>query len=250
MAARVLLFSFSLLLTFFGLAQEEDALQVDSLIVEQPALVDSTLSDSTTLTTTSADTVKIKRKFLMVGPYVDLTKLFTIPTDFETKYEVGLELRFSERFSVYGEWGSITTAPEDAYTNGIYENSGTYYRLGLGYVGPLDPKHDIGISFRYGASTFDEDGRIFIGSPTEIQDDVVRSISRKDLSANWWEIVLYSDRQLFLNSDLFWLGFNLRLRIMDRYDVQDVPDVYAIPGYGRAFDRTIPAMNFFLKVKF
>ena len=250
MATRRLLFISSLLLALVVSAQEADSLKIDSLVVAQEVLLDSASSDSTTTAIASADTVKIVRKFLTIGPYIDLTKLFTIPTDFETKYELGLELRFSERFSLYGEWGSATTTPEEAYTNGIYESSGTYYRLGLGYVGQLDPKHDIGISFRYGASTFDEDVRIFINSPSEVQGPFNRNVvDRSDLTANWWEVVLYSDQQLLQNSELFWLGFNLRLRILDSYDAQDVPDVYAIPGYGRSFDKTIPAINFFLKVK-
>lgn len=245
---RRLLFIFSLLLGLCSVAQEVDSLSTDSLIVDQSIVTDSILltEDSTQI---AEDTIKIERKFLTIGPYIDISKLLTIPTEFETKYEAGLELRFSERFSIYGEMGSATTSPKDAYTNGTYESSGTYFRLGLGYVGRFDPKHDIGISFRYGSSTFSEEGRIFITSPSGAQDDPPLRIERSDLTAQWWELVLYSDMKLFENSDLFWFGLNLRLRILDSYDIQDAPDVYAIPGYGRTFDKVIPAVNFFLKVK-
>lgn len=232
-----------------GFAQEMDSLVVDSIHVDQVISVDSVIASADSTIMEPEDTIKIERKFLTIGPYIDISKLLTIPADFETKYEGGLELRFSERFSIYAEAGSATTSPKQAYTNGTYESTGTYYRLGLGYVGPLDLEHDIGISFRYGSATYDEDGRVFISSPSGGQADLVQSISRKGLTAQWWEVVLYSDRKLLENSDLLWLGLNLRLRILDSYDTQEAPDTYAIPGYGRTFDKSIPAVNFFLKIK-
>lgn len=231
-----------------SLAQVVDSVAVDSIRMDQSMVVDSVATTDSTMIS-QEDTIKVQRKFLTISPYLDLSKLLTIPTDFETKYEAGLELRFSERFSVYAEAGSATTSPREAYTNGTYESSGNYYRIGLGYVGPLDQEHDIGLSFRYGSATFDEDGRIFISSPSGVQGDLVEKITRTGLSAKWWEIVLYSDKKLLENSNLLWLGLHLRLRILASYDAQDTPDVYGIPGYGRAFDKTIPAVNFFLKVK-
>ncbi len=245
MEMRASLFISSCFAVLFGLAQE-----LDSTSVSAPASDDSTMILLDNVVQASNDSILVKKKFLSVEPYLDLSKLATIPFDFETKYEGGLELRFFEQYSFYAEVGSITTSPEGAYRNGVYESSGTYFRLGAGLVGPLDPAHDIGISFRYAISNFDETGSIFIDSPSQAQPDFVRRINRSDLSASWWELVLYSDRKLLESSDLLWFGLNLRLRILANYDVQAVPDVYAIPGYGRAFDKTIPAANFFLKVKF
>lgn len=251
MEKRPLLFISSLLCVVLLLAQE-----VDSLKVDPASKVDSVSLSSDSVAVNIKDSVKvnpedtIKRKFLTIGPYIDFGKLLTLPTDFETKYEGGLELRFFERYAIYAEAGSTTTSPKEAYTNGTYESTGTYYRLGAGYVGPFDPQHDIGISFRYGSSSFEESGRIFLESPSGSQEPLVRSIERKNLTAQWWEVVVYSDMQLFKNSKLFWFGVNIRLRILQSYDEQEVPDVYSIPGYGRSFDKTIPAANFFLKLKF
>ena len=243
---RRLLFIFSLTLASFGMAQIGDSLRVDSLSVP---IVDSLGPFADSTQQSNEDTVSVQRKFLSIEPYIDVSKLLTIPAQFETKYEGGLALRFSERFSIYGEVGSATTSPEQAYTNGSYESTGTYYRIGFGYVGKFDAEHDIGISFRYGASTFDEEGRIFINSPSGGQGDLVRVISREGLTAEWWEVVLYSDKKLLEQSNLLWFGLNIRLRILGSYTMQEAPDVYAIPGYGRSFDKTIPAANLFLKVK-
>jgi len=245
MAMRASLFISSLIIAYVCLGQE-----IDTVTVEQPVQLDSVPSIQNLPKTDAVDTIKIQRRFLSVEPYLDFSKLLTIPTDFETKYEGGLELRFFERFSLIAEAGSVTTSPEGAYANGVYESSGTYFRVGAGIVGKYDAEHNAGISFRYAISSFDESGSIFIDSPSGAQERFTRRISRSDMSAQWWEIVYYSDKKLFKSSDLFWFGLNLRLRILQSYDEQEVPDVYAIPGYGRAFDKTIPAANFFLKLKF
>lgn len=196
---------------------------------------------------TEANSVMQSRRLITPSIYLDYGKLFTIPTNFETKYEGGLELLFLEKFPLFLEAGQAILTPEGAYSNGTYESEGFYYRIGAGYVSQFLPKNKIGISVRYAASTFNEDGRIFIESPSESQDTFIQNIQRDDLKATWYEVVVYSDRKL---SDLFSIGLNLRLRILNSYDEQTPVDVYAIPGYGRAFDKTIPAVNFFFKINF
>lgn len=179
--------------------------------------------------------------------YLDYGKLFTIPTNMETKYEGGLEILLQEKFPLIVEIGQATLTPEGAYANGTYESQGFYYRIGTGYYSQFTPKNKIGLTVRYATSTFSEEGRIFIESPSGSQGNFIQNIERNDLKATWYEVVLYSDRKL---SDMFSIGMNLRLRILADYDEQPAVDVYAIPGYGRSFDDTIPAANFFLKVSF
>ncbi|MEO9484953.1 MAG: DUF6048 family protein [Ekhidna sp.] len=179
--------------------------------------------------------------------YLDYGKLLTIPTEMETKYEGGFELLFKEKFPLIVEVGQATLSPEGAYSNGTYESQGVYFRIGTGYYNQLTPKNKIGLTARYGSSSFSEDGRIFIESPSGSQGNFIQNIEREDLKATWYEVVVYTDKKL---SELFSIGMNLRLRILADYDKQEDVDVYAIPGYGRSFDKTIPAMNFFLKVSF
>ncbi|MEQ8627786.1 DUF6048 family protein [Ekhidna sp.] len=217
MVKQRLLFIFSLLLSAYCFAQTDEA---DSIVY---------------------------RRTLTPSIYLDYGKLLTIPTNFETKYEGGIELLFIEKFPLIIEAGQATLTPEGAYSNGTYESEGFYYRIGAGYVSQFIPKNKIGISFRYASSTFNENGRIFIESPSGAQDDFVQSIKREDLTATWYELVVYSDRQI---NDLFSIGLNLRLRVLSSYDEQAPIDVYAIPGYGRSFEDSVPAANFFLKVSF
>lgn len=196
--------------------------------------------------TGEADSIVVRRT---VAPslYLDYGKLLTIATNFETKYEGGIELLFWEKFPLILEAGQAILNPEGAYSNGIYESEGFYYRIGAGYYSQFLVKNKIGISFRYASARFSEDGRIFINSPSGAQDDFIQNILREDLKATWYEVVVYSDQKL---TDLFTLGVNLRLRLLAEYDEQSPVDVYSIPGYGRSFDKTIPAVNFFLKVTF
>lgn len=197
-----------------------------------------------------ADTVNSSARMLTPSLYLDYGKLLTIPSSVETKYEGGVELVIKEKFPVILEVGSATLTPSGAYSNGDYESKGMYYRIGAGYISEFTPKNHIGISFRYATSRFDENGRIFIESTSGIQDPFVQSINRTDLTATWWELALYSDKKVLRESDLLYVGMILRLRILQDYDRQENIDVYAIPGYGRSFDSTIPAANFFIKVKF
>ncbi|WP_420319270.1 DUF6048 family protein [Ekhidna sp.] len=184
---------------------------------------------------------------LVPSLYLDYGKILTIPVSFETKYEGGLELLFLEKFPLIVEIGQATLSPEGAYANGTYESEGVYYRIGAGIVNQFKPKNKIGFSLRYASSSFNESGRIFIESPSGAQENYVQNIKRENLTATWFEAVLYSDRKL---SDLFSIGLNLRLRVLANYDEQEEIDVFAIPGYGRTFDKTIPAANLFLKVSF
>lgn len=193
-------------------------------------------------------TVSVRK--LIPSIYIDYGKLVTLASNFETKYEGGLEFILIEKLSIIAEAGSATLSPEGAYSNGTYESNGWYYRIGAGYTKMLTAKNRIGLSFRYAESSFEENGRIYIESPTNAQADYVQTIDRSDLQANWVEMVFSSDQQILKNSDIFSVGLNIRLRMLLDYSRQEGIDVYAIPGYGRSFDKTIPAANFFFKVNF
>lgn len=195
------------------------------------------------------DSTRLVRK-IIPSIYIDYGKLVTIASNFETKYEGGLEFVIMEKLSIIAEAGSATLSPEGAYANGTYESNGWYYRIGGGFTKMLTAKNRIGLSFRYAESSFEEDGRIYIESPTNAQADYIQSINRSNLKANWVEMVFSSDQQILKNSDIFSVGLNIRLRMLLDYTRQESIDVYAIPGYGRSFDKTIPAANLFFKVNF
>ena len=217
MVRRSLLFIFSIVLATHGWAQTNEQDSVVSVRTLIPSIL------------------------------IDYGKILTIPSEIETKYEGGLELLFFEKFPLIVELGQATLSPEGAYSNGVYESEGFYYRIGAGYYSQFKPTNKIGISFRYAVSNFSESGRIFIDSPSGVQENFVQTIDRRDLTANWFEMVVYSDQKL---ADLFSIGINIRLRVLQNYDEQTPLDVYAIPGYGRSFENTVPAANLFFKVSF
>ena len=220
MVKRLLLFSFSLYCTSLGFSQPQEE--------------------------TEADSTDARRTFIP-SIYIDYGKLLTVPMEMETKYEGGVELLFLEKFPIILEVGSATLTPDQAFSNGDYESSGIYYRIGTGIYSQFQPKNKLGLTFRYGISSFDEANRITLQSPSGVQETTIETLNRQNLSASWIEAVIYSDRKF---NDLLTLGINIRLRVLQDYDEQSPVDVYAIPGYGRSFDKSIPAANLFLKVSF
>lgn len=192
------------------------------------------------------DTVSVVRS-VIPSIYVDYGKLLTIPSSVETKYEGGVELLFREKIPIILEVGSATLSPTQAFSNGTYEVNGTYFRVGTGILSQFQPKNKLGFTVRYGTSSFDEDITLTTESVSGIQPATEETIQRDNLKASWYEFVLYSDRRI---SDLLSVGMHLRYRILRDYDEQNPVDVYAIPGYGRSFDSSIIAVNFFVKVSF
>ncbi len=192
------------------------------------------------------DTVQTTRT-VIPSIYVDYGKLLSIPFPEETKIEGGFELLFWNKVPLIVEAGSAKLSPEQAFSNGTYESNGFYYRIGTGIYSQFQLKNKLGLTVRYGSSSFDESRRITVESPSGLQNSLIESVESANLTANWYEVVIYSDRRL---NDLFSIGLNVRLRILQNYDQQSPIDVYAIPGYGRSFDKSIPAANLFLKVSF
>lgn len=191
--------------------------------------------------------VAVPKRFLTPSIYIDYGKMLTLISNFETKYEGGIELLINEQFPICLEVGLATITPESAFSNGDYESSGMYYRIGAGYVSQWNPKNKLGIGFRYGSSVFDESARIQLESPTGIQEPEIITVEEKDQSASWGEIVVYSDRKL---NNFLSIGLNLRLKILAQYSPNEPIDVYAIPGYGRSFEKTNPGANLFFKISF
>jgi hypothetical protein len=176
---------------------------------------------------------------------LDYGKLTTITSDFERKYELGAEMRI-KKYVMVAEYGGAKFTPESAFENGTYLSDGNYWRIGGGYVIYQDTKARVGISARYASSSFRDKGSYIIESPSELQPDIEEYYSRNNLTANWYEAVLFSDRQL---KSWVSFGFQFRLRFLLTYDKQPVEtiDVYAIPGYGRSADQSVPAVNFMLR---
>ena len=193
----------------------------------------------------SLDVASKYKPFLSsIAVSVDYGKLAGQFLNTESKYEFGGQVELKDRFILIGEYGFSTLTPNDAYQNTDYQSEGSYYRVGLGYKVDFTAKNNIYFSARYAMASFKDQGTINITSASGIYDDLLEPFSRNDLSAQWFEVVMSSETKLWKS---LYAGFHLRFRIMDKYDKQEPLDVYSVPGYGRTFDRTIPALNLYVK---
>ncbi len=230
-----------------SLAQGQDEMPSDSMkIADSSQAVEPSLSDSTA----------IRKKFLSgVELAIDYGKLLLLWTDFESKYEAGLNLRFYERYVLAVEAGTSELNPLKAYDNALYYTvNGSYARVGLDYYTAYDPKSFYYAGFRYGMSMFEDEGKFNIGS--EFWEDYQQGFGSKDITATWAEIVLGTETYLKFskkkNADptsKFLLGWKFRLRVLMDFENRELLRIYSIPGYGRTFDNVVPAVNFYVKYR-
>ena len=222
MRVRNLIIAF-IVLPFFNAYSQEQTEEVDSL---------------------AADSVE-SIKFFIPSIYIDYGKLLTYTFENETKIEGGVELLFKEKIPIIVEFGTATLNP-NAYSNASYEANGSYIRFGTGIYSRWQKKNRIGLTMRYALSSFDEITRL-TGEITPSIRGSSGSFDRRGLTASWLEVVLYTDKIL---TEWLAVGMNLRYRYLLDYDIQAPTDVFSIPGYGRSFDNSIPAVNLFVKVSF
>jgi len=241
---KCLLLHALLLFQLLGLvAQDGQSIEVrDSVSVTDVDSVQSELENSLGDTATVGPV-----RTLIPSIYIDYGKLFALPIDTETKYEGGIEFLIREKVPIIFEVGMATLNPNKAYANGTYEAEGIYYRVGTGIYSQWKPKNKLGLTFKYGVSSFDETAILDTENTINIPRTLTASYQRTDISASWLEFAVYTDRTI---NKFLAIGMNLRFRYLLDYDLQTPDDVYAIPGYGRSFDQSIPAVNLFLKVSF
>ena len=228
---------------------EQDTLQInlsqqsDAVVTANEAIV-------------AVDTVYEKKFISGVELAVDYGKLLTLWTKFESKLEGGLNIRFKERIVLASEFGYAELDPLKAYDNALYYTvRGPYARLGLDYYTSYDPKSFYYFGARYGMSVFEDEGKFLIDS--DFWEDYGEEFGSTDVTATWWEIVVGTETYLnFLKKDptspksRLLLGWKFRLRVLADFENREEPTIYAIPGYGRTFDKTVPALNLYVKYRF
>ncbi len=180
------------------------------------------------------------------GPeiWIDYGKLAFYMTDFESKLEGGVTWRIGRVAPTFLA-GISELNPEQAIKNGEYTVEGTYWRAGLEYYIALDRsgKNRLIVGGRYGSSSFSERGSFVISS--NLWPDETGFFERNDLTATWAEVVTGSE--MTLGTSRFVMGGYFTLRVLiDREKFEPI-DTYAIPGYGRTVDKTVPALQLYLK---
>ncbi len=224
---------------------DNDSIQVlsDSLFV----LSDSSdfLQDSlkTNAKVEPEDTIELFHSGFYIK--LDYGKLLTLPAKFESKLEGSVGVIVFRRLVLNGTYGQATLDPLKAYKNvAYYTIEGNYMKFGMDYYFDINPKNFLTLGARYAMCNYSDDGKFLINS--DFFGDFKGEFGSSDLSATWFEIVMDSETLLLKN---LYLGAQFSLRIMIDFESREDIPVYAVPGYGRTFDNTVPAVSLFLKYK-
>jgi hypothetical protein len=265
MTARPFLFIFSLLLSCCpGLVLSLNAQELSARDSLSSASMGSMTEEDTTMLVDQfqdlgnemvADTIPPKKLLSGVELKIDYGKLLLIWSDFETKYEAGLNFRFYERIVLATEFGGAELNPLKAYDNTLYYTiSGMYGRVGLDYYTAYDPGNFYYVGIRYGMSNFEDEGIFLLES--DFWEDYQEGFGSKDVTASWAEFVLGTETFLKVGKrakktgkSRLLLGWNARLRFLTDFENREEPRIYAIPGYGRTFNNVAAALNFYIKYR-
>ncbi len=196
----------------------------------------------TCLSVAGQDSLKQSRRS---GPeiWIDYGKLALYATDFESKLEAGINWRIG-RIAPVVHAGYSELMPKQAIKNGNYTVTGWYVRPGVEYYFPLDNRNRLILGGRYGYSEYDEVGSYLITS--DLWPDESGTFERLGLTASWAELAIGSEMTLG-QASRFAMGGYFSLRVLIDRDEFDTIDTYAIPGYGRTIDKTVPALQLYIK---
>ncbi len=175
---------------------------------------------------------------------LDVLKFAGLFLNFETKYEGSVGIIFRNIYVISFEAGQGNLTPKRAYKNADYTSDGRYGRIGLNYIMRIDEKNLLIPGIRYGQSNFSEviDVKLENYFGYTYEDLIIRN----NLKAHWYEITLGTESEMI---NRLFFGSIIRLRILGKLEDIEPFDVYSIPGYGRAFDKIIPAINFYIKYR-
>ncbi|MTI22916.1 hypothetical protein E1176_17925, partial [Fulvivirga sp. RKSG066] len=182
-----LLYTFSLVL----------ALSVGSLSAQD--------NDSTKVT--NAKTSGIELAF-------DYGKLFTLASDFESKYQGSIGYRYKNKVVITFRAGSAKLDPQNAYENGTYSSEGEFGVVSLNYLLPIDATNTLFLGLGYGLSMYKDSYSYSLSS--SIWPTLSDSDRRSDLQADWFELIIGSEKRLKRSN--FYLGGLFIVRKLNDYD--------------------------------
>ncbi|MEM9297568.1 MAG: DUF6048 family protein [Bacteroidota bacterium] len=177
---------------------------------------------------------------------LDYGKLATLVSDSESKFAISVGFQLANRISPEIQLGYASVSPQNAFENGTYESKGFYSRIGVNYLIPFDNTNMFYAGLRYGLSLFEDEGVYEISS--DIFETFSDDFGEQDQTATWFEIVLGSEKKL--RNEKVYLGGQFSLRFANSRDKFAPIDTYAIPGYGRTLDKSVPALNLYIKYLF
>ncbi len=190
------------------------------------------------LACSQVDSTGVKRDAFEV--HINYSKFISYLTNFEEKLEAGAGLLLFDHFRVSFNYGTAKIQPKKAFDNAIYTSEGNYFRLGVEYQRILQPGFFLSFGVGYAQSEFDDHITTILNS--NFFEEYV--VDQQGIEANWYSIIMGSEMQLSKN---VFLGWKFRLRFLESHDQQFPIDVYTVPGYGRAEDKSIPSVNLYAK---
>lgn len=232
-----------ILVLVLSLAGAYAQVEQDSLAVSGPQVDESLNQDPAgeTLPDSMLRPVKVPviRRLEISLDYLKLVS-FALPS--ETKMEGGLAIITKPNIGISFEFGYAAKMPEEHFKNAEYRVEGFYGRAGLSYHYPFDPNTNFFLGAKYGMSNYQDEATYTIESSlwTPYED----SFERTGLSGQWVEFIAGSESRFKGN---FFFGFIFRFRALISHDNFTPLEVFSVPGYGRTMDKTIPAVNLYIK---
>ncbi|MGF1638156.1 MAG: DUF6048 family protein [Cyclobacteriaceae bacterium] len=229
--------------------------QINTFQIERDSLLGTMTLPDTAISVISADSIKTLQANsdeamfpnIALDLIVDYGKLLTLPLGFEQKLHGALHLVMMKRFVLVGEYGYAKHMPGNAFENfEYYTSEGNYFQVGMDYKLQFNPTTFYYVGFRYGESNFSDEGKFVIGS--YLWNDYTETFGTNNMQANWYEMVIGSEAALKSIRNAY-VGFFLRIRILNDYERRMPVNVYSIPGYGRTFDKRIPAFNLYFRYR-
>lgn len=179
------------------------------------------------------DSLEIKNKYgIRVG--VDISKQIRMLTEEYNGLSLYGDLKIKERLFIVSELGRDTKKINNNNLNS--EFSGNYIKAGINYnlynnLPGLN--NEIYIGFRFAVSEFNSQisqYNIYNKDQFWIQESISESLIYKNLSANWFELIIGINSELVNN---FFMGISLRLnRMLNQKKPENFTNLY-IPGFNK-----------------
>ncbi len=192
----------------------------------------------------TADSTKTKQSGIELS--FDYGKVFTLASDFESKWSAGVGYRYKNKLMLSVNAGMATLDPQNAFENGTYHSEGQFGSVSINYIITIRPGNYLYFGSGYGVSMYKDSYSYTISN--SIWPDATTTQSRQELQADWAFINIGSEKSLSIKG--LFLGGVFSIRKLLNYDEFEPIDTYAIPGYGRTSDSTVPALNVYIKYLF
>jgi hypothetical protein len=179
-----------------------------------------------------------------IGFYADYLNIAGQLFGNNQKYEGGAHFMFLKNIFLTVEAGTANLQPKSSIINGEYRADGHFWKAGLDFIVSHNRESDskIYIGGRYARASFFDKGHYVVES--SMWPSYRASFFREDLRADWYELLLGTEGNIFSG---FYTGWMIRYRILaDSPRLFPIP-VYNIPGFGTGSGKNTFAFNLYLK---